>query len=87
MANRIGPRMREACWLLAGRGGECVGIHWIARAIGYGPGGFYRSARYGYAVVNRCIRAGLVERLGYTPEGVRIRLTDSGYRALSKGER
>lgn len=80
---RIGPRMREACRILSARGGSSPSIHAVAVAIGYGPGGFYSSPRYGHAVVRRCIRAGLMARIGgdYSDPGIRIRLTDEGYTA------
>jgi len=54
---RIGYKMQLACELLAGEGGALPSVHRLALWVG--PHG---STKYGYAIVKRCIRAGLVTR-------------------------
>jgi hypothetical protein len=55
MKTKIGPRMDDLMSLLDSTGGVAPSMMWLAERVG--PHG---SLRYGYQIVHRCIRAGLI---------------------------
>lgn len=61
-SKRIGPKMKEA----AGFVRENPGCAILPVAEAVGPNG---SRRYGYAIVHRAIRAGLIRVVGEGPRG------------------
>lgn len=54
---KIGWKMRLACKLLTDEGGAVPSTHVLAQWVG--P---HNSTKYGYAIVKRCVEAGLVVR-------------------------
>jgi hypothetical protein len=76
---RIGDRMVLCLKLLDSSGGEIEGVVNLARMVG--PNG---STKYGYEIVTRCVRHGLVSISGEpSGSGRTAKITDEGRRVLS----
>lgn len=75
MAQCTGPKMMQALWYIADHQG-CDKLS-VSRQVG--PNG---SNRYGYWIVDRCIKHGLVSA-EITPRGYQLTLTPAGRKLVS----
>jgi len=76
MATRIGPSMHYALRYVRDHDGAVSSAFELARAVG--PNG---SAQYGYEIVGRCVKAGL---LAYDPDHLKAAANSNGAVVLTE---